>query len=140
MIQNVGKDVGACKFKGKGAAVIDNAATGNVSAAVAAIVDVAEVTVGMRIVQCAVFAKVLYIIAALHLVQQFALLEIRPRQDFAVFVKIQPPGITAAFGEQFELFRAGMITPDALLELDAANVRRHRAALRSVKPAIRSPR
>src|SRR6266699_3206224 len=98
MIQNVGKDVGACKFKGKGAAVIDNAATGKVGAAIAGIGNVAEVTVGMGIVQCAVFANILYVIAHLHLLSLPTLLASDPRSGLARYTPKHPPGFARSCG------------------------------------------
>ena len=41
--------------------------------------------------------------------------------------------------EQLECLGDGVVAPDALLELDAADVGRHRAALGPVKPAVRPP-
>ena len=66
--------------------------------------------------------------------------EVRARDDLAVLIEVQAPGVAAALTEQLEGARDRMITPDALLEFDPANVRIHRAAVRSVEPAVRSPR
>ena len=45
----------------------------------------------------------------------------------------------ASFCEQLELACDRMVAPDALLKFDAANVRRDRAAVRAVEPAVRPP-
>ena len=119
-------------------AVIYDAAGRKMMAAIAVMRDVFEITVGMRIVQRAVFAKILHIIRALQCVQHlFA--GVGAAKNFAIVVKVQSPQISAAFGEQFEFVRDRVIAPNALLKFNATNMRRDRAALHAVKPAIRSP-
>src|SRR5206468_4050193 len=86
-----------------------------------------------------VFAETLNIISALHLVQPDLLAEIGPGDDVPMFVEVEAPGIAAAFREQLELARDRMVTPDALLKLDAPDICRHGAPLRAVKPYILPP-
>ena len=119
--------------------MIDDSAAGDMAAFEAGVGNVVEITERVGIVQRAVFAEAFDVVAALHLVQPDLLAEIGPRNDVAVLVEIEAPGVAAAFREQLELARERMIPPDALLKLNAANVRRHRAALRAVEPAVRAP-
>src|SRR5881628_3471014 len=59
--------------------------------------------------------------------------------QLAVFVEVQSPGVAAALAEQLETPGDRVIAPDALLELQPANMGRHRAALAAIEPAVRSP-
>src|SRR5437870_3150177 len=102
--------------------------------------DMIEVAECVRIVQRPVLAESFDVVASLHLVQSDLLAEIRSRDDVAVLVEIESPGITSPFGEKLELMRERMVTPDALLKFEFANVSRYRAALRAVKPAVWPPR
>ena len=54
-------------------------------------------------------------------------------------VEVESPGVPAPFGEELEHVGPGMIAPDALLELDAADPGRHRAPLGAVEPAVGPP-
>ena len=54
-------------------------------------------------------------------------------------VEVEAPGVAAALAEQLEALRERVVAPDALLELDAADVGRDRAALAAVEPAVRPP-
>src|SRR5262245_57265831 len=56
-----------------------------------------------------------------------------------VAVEVEAPRVTAAFAKQLESAADGMVTPDTLLELNAANVGGHGAALTAVEPAIGTP-
>src|SRR6185503_6453144 len=60
-------------------------------------------------------------------------------QEVAVAVVIEAPHVSAAFGKQFEAAAPGMISPDGLLELESTDLRRNRAALTAIQPAVRSP-
>ena len=85
-------------------------------------------------------AERLDVIRALHAVQQRVAAVIGAVEQSASTVEIEPPRIAAAFAEQLERFRHGMVAPDTLLELDAADIRRHGAPLAAIQPAVRSPR
>ena len=79
------------------------------------------------------------VVATLHLVQPDDIAKVCSGDNVAVFVEIDAPGVAPAFSEEFELFRQRVISPDPLLEFDAANVGGDRASLRTVQPAVRAP-
>src|SRR5437660_303040 len=99
--------------------------------------DGVEVAERIGVVQRSMLAKPLDVIAALDVMAQ-RLGGVAAGEELAVPIEVDPPGVAAALGEQLELPGPWMIAPDALLKLDAANVGRHRAALRPVEPAVRS--
>ena len=100
--EQVGGDVGVAERLGKRAALIDDAAAGDVAAAVALVRDVLEVAVGVRIVQRAVLGEAFDVVAALHLVQADALAVVGAGDGVAVAIEIESPGVAAPFGEQLE--------------------------------------
>src|SRR3989442_1072252 len=108
------------------------------SAAIAGVGHMTEITVSIRVVQGAMFPKVFDIISALDLVEHFVI-KVGPGQNLAAFIEIQAPGIAPALGEQLKCFGPRVIAPNALLKLEVANVGGDRAALRAVKPTVRSP-
>src|SRR5262249_46092698 len=114
-------------------------ANSDVSAAGVAVRSVIEVTVGVRVVQGAVLAEQLPVVAALDAVQEDEAAVIGAVQQVAVAIEVEAPRVAAALTEQLEFPRPRMIAPDALLKLDAADVGRHRAALATVQPAVRAP-
>src|SRR5579875_30032 len=97
--KEVSGDVDVAKRIGIGAALIDDAAAGHVSAFEMLIRDMVEVAVGVRIVQRAMLAKTFDVIAALYLMQHGEAAPVRAGEDLAVFVEIESPGVAAAFGE-----------------------------------------
>src|SRR5438445_3157522 len=138
--QQIARNVSAVELCWKSAALINDSAIRDMTAFETFVRNVVEVTEGVGIMQRAVFAEPFDVVSALHLMQPDLFAEIRPCNDIAVFVEIESPRVSAAFREQFELTRDGMITPDALLKFGSANARRYCAALRAVKPAVRPPR
>src|SRR5439155_2994577 len=134
--EQITRDVNAVELRWKSASLIDDSAIRDVAAFEPGVRDMIEVAERVRIVQRPVFAETFDIVAALHLVQPDLLAEIRSRDDVAVFVEIESPGVATPFGEQLELMRERMVTPDALLKFDAANMSRYRAPLSAVKPAV----
>src|SRR5207249_1839805 len=138
LVQHVRKNVRAPEFRRKRTALVNDSAAGNMPSAIAGVRHMVEVAVSVGVVQRAMFAKVLYVIRALDLVQHF-LIEIRSGQDLAALVEIEAPGIAPTFGKQLELFGERMVPPNALLKFEVPNVGRDRAALRAVKPAVWPP-
>src|SRR5207249_12235598 len=118
--QEVPRDIGAVERRRKRAALIENPSAGDVAALEAVVWNVIEVTERVGIVQRAVFAEAFDVISSLHLVQRDLLAEIRSRDEVAVSVEIDPPGVAAAFREQLKFARERVITPDALLKFGAA--------------------
>src|SRR5439155_14615752 len=121
------------------ATLVDDAADGDMAAVKILVRHVLEVTVGVRVVQRAVLLKPLDVITALDLVEHRVAAPVGGRDSVAVRVEVEAPGVAAALREQLEFLRDRMIAPNALLKLDTANLGRHRAALRPIKPAVRSP-
>ena len=102
------------------------------------ILDMAQVAVGIQIVQRAVLAEVLLEIRALHGVPEQAAVRscktgCRVRRTSSRR-QLPPPS-----QKQLELLGDRMIPPDALLELDAADVAGRRAAVEAVQPAVGTP-
>ncbi len=69
-------------------------------------------------------------------------------KNAAFYVNLAPEGVAAAFGENFEAFGFGMISPDLLahsigywflIQSRAHHLRGDRAALTSIKPPVRTP-
>src|SRR5262249_25624655 len=79
-------------------------------------------------------------IRTLHAVEMTIGAEICAVNQFAVGIEVQSPGVAATLAEKLELMRQRMVAPDALLKLDSTNMRRDRAALAAVAPAVRAPR
>ena len=65
--------------------------------------DVVEVAVGVRVVQRAVLAERLPVVAALHAVQHREAAEVGAVEEVAVAVEVEAPGVAAALAEQLEL-------------------------------------
>jgi hypothetical protein len=137
--QQVRGDVLVLVLLGKGPTRVEDAATGDVAALESLIGDVLEIAEGVRVVQGAVLAEALDVVAALHLVQRDLPAPVGAGDDVAVAVEIESPGVAATLGKQLEFLGPRVIAPDALLEFAAANLRRHRAALGAVQPAVRAP-
>src|SRR6267154_4966538 len=137
--EQITRYVNAVELRWKSASLIDDSAIRDVAAFEPGGRNLIAVAERVRIVQRPVFAEAFDIVAALHLVQSDLLAEVCSRDDVAVLVEIESPGVAAPFGEQLELMRERMVTPDALLEFDSADVGRYRAALRTIKPAVRPP-
>jgi hypothetical protein len=137
-VERMAGDVCAVELGWERAAVVNNAAGREMMAAIAVVLNVFEITVGMRIVKRAVFTEVFCVIGALQCMQHL-LAGVCAAKNFAVVVEVQSPQVAAAFGKEFKLMRHGLIAPDTLLKFDAANVCGNRAALHAVKPAARSP-
>src|SRR5262249_15056127 len=136
----IASDVLAAELSRERIALIDDTADSDVSAARIAVRHVLEVTVGIRIVQGPVLAERLPVVAALDTMQHVNAAVVRTIEEVTVLVEIEAPRVAAPLAEQLELVRDRMITPNTLLEFDAADVRRHRAPLAAIKPAVRSPR
>src|SRR6266571_1557441 len=85
------------------------------------------------------FAKTFPVVSPLHAVEVAIRAEVCAINQFALGVEVQSPRIAAALAEKLELVRQRMITPNALLKFEAANVCGDGAALASVQPAVRPP-
>ena len=137
--EQITRDVNAVELRWKSASLIEDSAIRDVAAFEPGVRDMIEVAERVRIVQRPVFAETFDIVAALHLVEPDLLAEIRSRDDVAVLVEIESPGVAAPFGEKLELMRERMVTPNALLKFEAANVSGYRAPLRAIEPAVGPP-
>src|SRR3989442_5237159 len=118
--EQITRYVNAVELRWKSASLIDDAAIRDVAAFEPGVRNMIEVAEGVRIVQRPVFAEAFDIVAALHLVQPDLLAEVCSRDDVAVLVEIESPGVATPFGEQLELMGERMVTPDALLKFEAA--------------------
>ena len=100
--------------------------------------DRAEVAVGVRIVQRAVLGEALEVIAALDHVER-DIGAVAAAEGVAGRVEVEAPGVAAPLGEDLEPSGPGMIAPDPLLELVAADPGRDGAPLGTVEPAVGPP-
>ena len=106
-----------------------------------------EVTKRIRIAQRSVLGEALTQIATLHVVEASRVAAVVPGEHPPLRVKLHAKRIAAALGKHLVTARAGMITPDVLahgknlvfIETRPPHLRRHRAALRAVKPPVRPP-
>src|SRR5262249_2090226 len=137
--EEVGGDVFAAKARRKRIALIDNAADGHVPAAKVAVRYVVEIAESVGVVQRSVLAERFPVIAALDAVQHVKAAQVGAVEKLTCGVEIESPRIAAAFAEKLEALGGIVVTPDPLLKLDAANVRRDGASLTAVEPAVRSP-
>src|SRR5438045_213218 len=96
-----------------------------------------EIAVGVGIMQRAMFAETFPIVSALHSMKHAVGAEVGGINQFAILIKVQAPGIAAAFTKKLETMANGMVAPNALLEFDATNVCSNGAALAAVEPAVR---
>ena len=99
---------------------------------------VLEEAVGVRVVQRAVLAEVLPVVAALHRVVG-QVVAVGGEEQVAVGVEGQAEQVAAALAEQLEPSRQRVEPPDGLLELDPADGVARRAAGDAVEPAVRPP-
>src|SRR6185503_12454331 len=98
-------------------------------------------TIGMRIGQGPMFSPALHVITALDVVKAALIAPIGAGVKPPFAVEFHTKRISASFGEQFKLARRWMIAPDGLAEkTNAFDGGGAGAALRSVEPAIGSPR
>src|SRR6185295_15633036 len=139
MPEQIGVDVFAEEVRGKGISAIEDTPDRDVPALKIAMCHMLEVSVRVGIVQCTVLAERFPIVAPLYAVQHAVAAVVRAIEQVAVLVEIQSPGVAAPFAEQLETPRDRMIPPHTLLELDAANIGRHRAPLAAVEPAVGTP-
>ena len=143
--QQVAGDVLVAHLRGVPIGLINDAATGHVSALELLVRDVLEVAVGVGIVQGAVLGEALHVVGALQLVQHREAAIVGAGDAPAVLIEIKPVGVASPFRKQLEAFRGRVIPPDALLKLDRRRLGvgrvldfgRHGAAVSAVEPAIR---
>src|SRR5262245_7313837 len=100
---------------------------------------VVEEPISVRIVQGPVFAERLPVIPALHSVQHREPADVRAVEQVAEPVEVEAPGVPAALAKQLELPGERMVSPDALLELNSADVGRNSASLAAVQPTVGAP-
>ncbi len=97
-----------------------------------------EVAERVGVVQGPVLAEALEVVGSLNVMTE-RLGGVAAREQLAVPVEVDAPGVAAALGEQLEPFGWWVIAPDALLKLDAPDLRGHRAALGPVQPTVGPP-
>ena len=109
-------------------------------------VHVREVTERIRIRELAVFLETFAQIRALHVVEAARVAAVVPGEKPAFVIELHAERVAAAFREHLVTLRLRVIAPDVLaLRIHgvrlagAADVSCHRAALRGVEPAVRSP-
>src|SRR5438876_396927 len=132
MAEQIAADVPALEARREICSLINYPTIGQMATGKIRVRNMIEVTEGIRIVQRAMFAEAFPIISALNAVQVAIRAEVRAVNKLALTVKVQSPGVAAALAKKFELVRQRMITPDALLKFQTANVRCDRAALAAV--------
>ncbi len=106
--QQVAGDVGVAEARRQAVALVDDAAAGDVAAPEVLVGDVVEVAVGVRVVQRAVLAERLPVVAALNAVQHDEAAVVGAVEQVAVAVEVEAPRVAAALAEQLELARARM--------------------------------
>src|SRR5579884_2866914 len=132
--EGIGRHVGVCKTLREGATLVEHAAAGHMTALEAAVRYMLEIAIGMRIVQGTMLGEALDVIGALHLMQHGHVAVVGAGDDVALAIEVEAPGVAAALGKQLEFVGDGMVAPNALLKLDAADVGRYGAALSTVQP------
>ena len=121
---------------GKCVGEVDRAAGGRAAGHLVAL-QLGKVVVGVQVVQRAVLAEAFVEVAALHRMHEWA--AVGRVVTLAVGVERDAVAVAAAFAEEFELARDRVIAPEALLEFDAADAARGRAAVDAVEPAVGAP-
>jgi hypothetical protein len=137
-VTSVRRDTVTVKVLGKRSALIEHESAGQAVAGVAVMFDRLDVAVGVRVVQRPVLAETFDVVRTLHVMHE-RFDGVASGKEISESIKVDALGIAAAFGEQLELFRTRVVTPDTLLKSDASNAGRRRAALSSVQPAVWSP-
>src|SRR5438105_2401443 len=137
--KRVSRDVSLIKLFGKSSALVENAAAGYMPAFESLVGNMVEIAEGIRVLQFAVLAEAFDIVGALHLVEANDVAKVGAGDGVAVGIEVESPGVASSLGEQLELSGKRMITPDALLESDPADMGRDRAPLGTIEPAIRPP-
>ena len=84
-------------------------------------------------------AERLPVIASLDAVEHDEPADVGAGEELAVAVEVEAPHVAPALAEQLESLGRRVISPDALLELDAADLGRDRAPLKTVEPAVGPP-
>src|SRR5262249_5732411 len=123
----VGVDHGLVETRGEESPLVDHEPAGQGAAEEAVVADWVEVAEGIGVMERAMLAEPLDVIGPLDVVAE-RLGGVAAGEEPALGVEIDPPGVAAALGEELELLRDRMVSPDALLELDAADLRRDGAA------------
>ena len=136
--QEVGSDKTLMERLRKNIGIVDRAAHNEMAAGDAAVLDMPEESVGMEVVQRTVLAEALAVIAALYRMPEQGS-AVRAVEEVPLAVEGQPVDVPSPFREQLELLGERMVAPDALLELDPANVAGAGAAVEAVEPPVRPP-
>ena len=138
--EQIAGDVRVSKRDRKGITLIDDPPHGDVAATKVLMRTMFEITIGMRIVQGAMFCERFDKIASLNPVKQHVPAVICAVKQFSRPIKVEPPRVTSPFTKQFELASFRVVAPDPLLKFNSPNVGGHGDSLAAVQPAIRSPR
>src|SRR5438105_23858 len=99
MAKQIRGDVLAAELRWERIALVDDAADRDVPAAKIALWHVVEVAVGVWIVQGAVLAEALPVVAALHTVKHAEAADVGAVEQVSVSVKIESPGVAAALAK-----------------------------------------
>ena len=102
MIEQVGGDVAAPPGRGQRVGLVEQAAHRHVAAADAVVTDVVEVAERVGIVQRAVLAERLPVVAALDAVEHDEPADVGAGEELAVAVEVEAPHVAAALAEQLE--------------------------------------
>src|SRR5262249_48816521 len=97
--EKVAGDVGVVEALGKSATLVKHAATRDVTAFEALVWHMLEIPESKRIMQRTMLGETLDVITALDLVQHGGGPPVGSRDRVAMLIKIQAPGVAAAFGE-----------------------------------------
>ena len=137
--EQVGRDVPAAPPGRPGVGLVEEAAGRDVAPVQAVVPDVVEVSIRVRVVKRPVLAERLPVVASLDAVEHHEPAHVGAGEEPAVRVEVQAPHVAAALAEELEAPGTGVIAPDALLELDAADPGRDGRPLQAVEPAVRAP-
>src|SRR5262249_6728391 len=96
-----------------------------------------EVVVRVQVVKRAMLAEAFVEVAALHAVDERT--AVRGVIHFAIRVERDAVAVGTALAEEFEFASDRVVTPQALLELEAANATGSGAAVHAIEPAIGTP-
>ena len=98
-----------------------------------------EVAERVGIVERAVLAERLPVVSSLDAVEHDEPADVGAGEELAVAVEVEAPHVAAALAEELEPPGPRVVAPDALLELDPADLGRDGAPLQAVEPAVRPP-
>ena len=136
MSEEIAGDKLAPKPAGKHLGLVDRAAGGGATGNLVPI-DYVEETICVGVMQRTMLAETLAVRGTLQSMHERA--PVGAVEKLAMLIESKSVGVAATLAKKFKAIRAGMVSPDPLLELDVADPAGRGTSVDPVKPAVRAP-